>query len=69
VETTRALGREVIVRCNLTVVRVDGMEWLPAFYREQGVRLVCSLPCYTEDNVDKQRGKACSTAASARCTS
>ena len=56
VERARALGREVIVRCNLTVILVEGMEWLPEFYREQRVALVCSLPCYTADNVDKQRG-------------
>jgi radical SAM/Cys-rich protein len=56
VESTRRLGREVIVRCNLTVIMQPGMDWLPAFYREQRVRLVCSLPCYTEENVDKQRG-------------
>ncbi len=57
VEQTRALAREIIVRCNLTVVLVDGMGWLPEFYRDAGVRLVCSLPCYTEDNVDRQRGR------------
>jgi radical SAM/Cys-rich protein len=56
VERARALGRDVIVRCNLTVVLVEGMEWLPEFYREHRVALVCSLPCYTEENVDKQRG-------------
>ena len=57
VERARALGRDVIVRCNLTIVLVDGMEWLAEFYRDQRVALVCSLPCYTEDNVDKQRGR------------
>jgi radical SAM/Cys-rich protein len=56
VDRGRQLGREVIVRCNLTVVLVEGMGWLPEFYRDHGVSLVCSLPCYTEANVDKQRG-------------
>jgi radical SAM/Cys-rich protein len=56
VERATALGRDVVVRCNLTVTLVDGMGWLPEFYRAHGVRLVCSLPCYTEANVDKQRG-------------
>jgi len=56
VERARVLGRDVIVRCNLTILFVDGMEWLADFYREQQVVLVCSLPCYTQDNVDKQRG-------------
>ena len=57
VERARALGRRVIVRCNLTVLFVAGMERLPAFYREHGVELVCSLPCYTAENVDQQRGR------------
>jgi radical SAM/Cys-rich protein len=57
VSRARELGRDVIVRCNLTVLWVEGMEWLPDFYRAHGVTLVCSLPCYTEDNVDRQRGR------------
>jgi radical SAM/Cys-rich protein len=56
VESARRLGRDVIVRCNLTVILQPGMDWLPAFYRDHRVRLVCSLPCYTEENVNKQRG-------------
>lgn len=57
VENVRTLGRQVIVRCNLTVLSVASMEWLPEFYRTSGVHLICSLPCYTEENVDGQRGK------------
>lgn len=57
VERARALGREVIVRCNLTITLEPGMEWLVDFYRRSGVRLVCSLPCYTATNVDSQRGR------------
>jgi radical SAM/Cys-rich protein len=56
VESAGRLTREVIVRCNLTVILQPGMDWLPWFYREHQVRLVCSLPCYTAENVDKQRG-------------
>ncbi|HZP45002.1 MAG TPA: arsenosugar biosynthesis radical SAM (seleno)protein ArsS [Candidatus Binataceae bacterium] len=56
VAASREADREVIVRCNLTVLFVPGMEWLPEFYRDYGVRLVCSLPCYGPDNVTKQRG-------------
>jgi radical SAM/Cys-rich protein len=56
VESARGLNREVIVRCNLTVILQPGMDWLPSFYREHHVRLVCSLPCYTAENVDQQRG-------------
>jgi radical SAM/Cys-rich protein len=56
VERARALGRKVIVRCNLTVTLEPGMEWLVEFYRRSGVELVCSLPCYTAYNTDRQRG-------------
>jgi radical SAM/Cys-rich protein len=56
VERARALGRKVIVRCNLTVTMEPGMEWLVEFYRRTGVELVCSLPCYTAENTDRQRG-------------
>ncbi|MFI5399252.1 MAG: arsenosugar biosynthesis radical SAM (seleno)protein ArsS [Candidatus Binatia bacterium] len=56
VERARALSRHVIVRCNLTVILSGGLEWLPHFYRDNEVELVCSLPCYTAENVDRQRG-------------
>ncbi|HYB99410.1 MAG TPA: arsenosugar biosynthesis radical SAM (seleno)protein ArsS [Candidatus Limnocylindrales bacterium] len=57
VERARALGRRVCVRSNLTVLFEPGMAWLPEFYRRNGVELVCSLPCYTGANVDRQRGR------------
>lgn len=57
VEQARALGRRVLVRCNLTVLFVPGMEHLPRFYRDHAVELICSLPCYTAENVDQQRGR------------
>ncbi len=56
VERARALGRTVIVRCNLTVTLEPAMEWLVDFYRRSRVELICSLPCYTAENVDQQRG-------------
>lgn len=57
VESSRALGRSVIVRCNLTILFVPGMEGLADFYRENRVHLICSLPCYSAENVDQQRGR------------
>src|SRR5229473_1308516 len=57
VEQARALDRRVIVRCNLTVTLEPGMDWLVDFYRFTKVDLICSMPCYTADNVDRQRGK------------
>ncbi len=57
VENARSSGRAVIVRCNLTVLFEPGMEGLSAFYRDKRVHLVCSLPCYSAENVTKQRGQ------------
>jgi radical SAM/Cys-rich protein len=57
VASARRLGRHVMDRCNLTVIFEPGMEYLPEFFKLNEVELVCSLPCYSEENVDKQRGK------------
>jgi radical SAM/Cys-rich protein len=57
VKSACALGRHVMDRCNLTVVFEPGKEYLPEFFKVHGVELVCSLPCYSQENVDKQRGK------------
>ncbi|HEY7218348.1 MAG TPA: arsenosugar biosynthesis radical SAM (seleno)protein ArsS [Candidatus Binatia bacterium] len=57
VVSARRLGRHVMDRCNLTVIFEPGMEYLPEFFKLNEVELVCSLPCYSEENVDKQRGK------------
>ena len=57
VRGARAAGAHVIVRCNLTVIFEPGQADLPEFYRDQGVELVCSLPCYGPGNVDLQRGQ------------
>jgi radical SAM/Cys-rich protein len=53
----RSLGREVIDRCNLTVLALPGQEDTAGFLAGHGVRIVASLPCYTPDNVDAQRGR------------
>ncbi len=57
VSGARALGVAVVVRCNLTVLFEEGMQWLPEFYAANQVEVVCSLPCYTAENVDRQRGR------------
>jgi radical SAM/Cys-rich protein len=57
VASARRLGRHVMDRCNLTVIFEPGKDYLPEFFRAHRVELVCSLPCYSIDNVDKQRGK------------
>jgi radical SAM/Cys-rich protein len=57
VREARALGLQVIDRCNLTILEEPGQETLAAFLAEHGVQVVASLPCYLADNVDRQRGK------------
>jgi radical SAM/Cys-rich protein len=53
----RKQGRHVIDRCNLTVLFQSGMEGLLEFLAEHEVEIIASLPCYTAENVDKQRGR------------
>ncbi len=50
-------GREVTDRCNLTVLFESGQEDTAEFLREHRVHIIASLPCYTADNVDEQRGR------------
>lgn len=56
VRTARELGLRVIDRCNLTILEEPGYEDLAPFLAEQRVEIVASLPCYLEENVDRQRG-------------
>ena len=56
VTAARALGTHVIDRCNLTIVEQPGYEDLPEFLADNRVEVIASLPCYLEDNVDRQRG-------------
>ncbi len=51
-----AQDSHVTARCNLTVLLEPGQEDLADWYAAHGVRLICSLPCYTRENVDAQRG-------------
>jgi radical SAM/Cys-rich protein len=53
----RALGRAVMVRHNLTVQFEPGQSGLPAFFAAQRVEVVSSLPHYTKDATDRQRGR------------
>jgi radical SAM/Cys-rich protein len=57
VREARALGVHVIDRCNLTILFEPAQERLAEFLAGEGVEIVASLPCYLEDNVDRQRGK------------
>ncbi len=52
----REHGLRVIDRCNLTVLFEPGQEDLADFLADNGIDVIASLPCYTAENVDKQRG-------------
>ena len=56
VARARELSVHVIDRSNLTVLLEPGQEDLAAFLAVQGVEITASLPCYTEELVDRQRG-------------
>ena len=53
---SRKRNAHVMDRCNLTVFFEKGKEYLPEFLAEQKVEVIASLPCYSRENVDKQRG-------------
>src|SRR5437588_7905399 len=57
VSAARAMDVRVMDRCNLTVLEVVRQEDLAHFLADNQVEIVASLPCYLEDNVDRQRGK------------
>jgi radical SAM/Cys-rich protein len=57
VRAIRAMGKDVIDRCNLTVLFEKGQEDTAEFLAANKVQIVASLPCYLEDNVNAQRGK------------
>ena len=50
-------GIRITSRCNITVQYEPGQEDLAQWYADRKIRLVCSLPCYSRENVDQQRGK------------
>lgn len=57
VTQAKPLVYEIIVRSNLTVLFEKGKDYLPEFFKANKVHLICSLPCYTKEIVDQQRGK------------
>jgi len=56
VRAARAMGARVIDRCNLTILEEPGQENLAAFLAGEQVEITASMPCYSADNVDRQRG-------------
>ncbi len=56
VQEARKLDKQVIDRCNLTILLANGFADLPEFFAKHQVSVVASLPCYLEENCDAQRG-------------
>lgn len=50
------MGKKVIVRSNLTILTYKKYLDIPQFFKDNNVTVISSLPCYTKENVDKQRG-------------
>ncbi|MBU4334087.1 MAG: arsenosugar biosynthesis radical SAM protein ArsS [Candidatus Omnitrophica bacterium] len=56
VEKARGLVDELIVRSNLTVLTDEKYKLFPELFKKHNVHLICSMPCYLQQNVDSQRG-------------
>jgi radical SAM/Cys-rich protein len=49
--------RHVIDRCNLTILLERGYEDLSEFLATNNVEIIASMPCYSPENVNAQRGE------------
>ena len=57
VEELKKLGKHIIVRCNLTIILANKrFNDLPEFFKEHQIEVVSSLPSFTQDRTDRQRG-------------
>lgn len=56
VSSARKKGVRVLDRCNLTILLEPDAAGLAEFLADQGAEIIASLPCYLEENVDRQRG-------------
>jgi radical SAM/Cys-rich protein len=56
IERVKALDRHVIDRCNLTILLEPGYEDLATFLADHEVEVIASMPCYSAENVNAQRG-------------
>ncbi|MFP4208778.1 MAG: arsenosugar biosynthesis radical SAM (seleno)protein ArsS [Wenzhouxiangella sp.] len=56
VEQARSRGMQVMDRLNPTIMEEPGYDWVGGFLANHGVEVIASLPCYSRENVDSQRG-------------
>jgi len=57
IESVRNFTPRLMVRTNLTILTEPGSEWMTEWYGANNVVLIASLPCYTSQTVDLQRGE------------
>jgi radical SAM/Cys-rich protein len=64
VEEVSQLNRQMIVRCNLTIITANKKyNDLPEFFKKHHIEVVSSLPFYSQSRTDKQRGDGVFTAS------
>jgi radical SAM/Cys-rich protein len=56
IENVHLLAKQRMVRTNLTVFFEPDLDWVPQWYSDHNIVIIGSLPCYTEENVNGQRG-------------
>jgi radical SAM/Cys-rich protein len=57
VEEIKKLGKHIIVRCNLTIILANKrFHDLPDFFKKHQIEVASSLPFYSKDRTDRQRG-------------
>ncbi|MDR1017533.1 MAG: arsenosugar biosynthesis radical SAM protein ArsS [Lachnospiraceae bacterium] len=56
ISSLRPFANNIIVRTNAVILGYPKFSPLIDVYKKNKVNLVCSLPCYTKENVDAQRG-------------
>jgi radical SAM/Cys-rich protein len=59
VESVRSFKkpRTVMTRLNATIIEEPGFEWIPEFHAKHKITIIASMPCYSPDNVNEQRGE------------
>lgn len=57
IKRARGAGLHVMDRLNPTIMEEPGYEWVGRFLADNKVEAIASLPCYSQANVDEQRGK------------
>jgi radical SAM/Cys-rich protein len=57
IEEIKNLNKHIMVRCNLTIIQANKKYHdLPLFYKQHNIEVVASLPFYSQDRTDRQRG-------------